>query len=122
MTSRYESVLVPCGSTFHWVPLVEERNESRLPDAPCRLKVLVMVWVVFAGNVRVAAEETDFVRLAKVVEPERVWLVPSSVTVPPFAVNVPPLFVQFPETVMMPVGAVNVPEEMVKFPFTSAVV
>src|SRR5262245_24509777 len=75
-TSTRVTERAPWGSIFHCVPGVDERRESRLPAAPCRVSVPVTVCVWPAWKVSVAAVATVFVRLWKVVLPMMVWLVP----------------------------------------------
>ena len=64
------------------MPGEEETRVRRLLAIPFNVVVPTIVCAVLEAKVNVAAVVTDLVRLLKVVEPEIVWAVPSSVTVP----------------------------------------
>ena len=55
-----------------WVSVMELRRLSKFPELPFKVRVPAIVTVVLAGKVRVAALETVFVKLLKVMAPERV--------------------------------------------------
>ena len=122
-TSKYSIVLVPWGSMLHWVPVIDERKDSRAPDAPCAVHVPAMVWVTEAGKVRVRAVATVLVRLLKVEVPDIVWSLPSKVKVPELWVKVPPEWSKLAETwkVAPEEGAVKVPDDMMSVPLMSTV-
>ena len=70
-TSRLDSVRVLCAFRYQYEPVELERRARRFEtEAPCRVRVPVMVWVLAASNVSVSAPEaTVLVRFLKVVLP-----------------------------------------------------
>src|SRR5205807_1760372 len=57
-TSTNATLRVPDGLMLHCVPGVEERSDSRLPEAPCRVSVPPTLCVLPASNVSVSAAAT----------------------------------------------------------------
>ena len=50
-TSTNETLLDPCGSIFHWEPLMELLKMIKFPEVPDNVKVPVTVWVEAAVKV-----------------------------------------------------------------------
>jgi hypothetical protein len=92
-TDTYWTFRLPLGLIYHWVPVLEDTSDS-LFDASEPLSVRApCTFFTFDApllKVRVAGDVTCLVRLKKVIGPLRVWLVPSSTTVPVPALKVDP--------------------------------